>query len=76
MVKMREGNKGLTVKVNLWAMDAYKDKLNSNDARRWMQGVITNADTKQEKHFHDAGELLTILSKWNVVKFKELKKKR
>ena len=76
MVKMRVGNKGLTVKVNFWAMDEYKDQLTSNDARLWMRGVITHADTAEEKHFHDAGELLTILSKWNVAKFKELKKNR
>jgi len=32
------------------------------------------ADTKEVKKFNDPGELISILGKWNVQKYKELKK--
>ena len=73
-MKMRAGNKGLTVKVNLWALEAYKDQFDSEMARLWMKGQVTHADTKEIKKFNDAGELVSILGKWNAAKLRELKK--
>ena len=70
---MRSGNKGLTVKINLWALDAYKDQFDSEAARLWIKGQVTHADTKETKKFNDAGELLTILGKWNAAKLRSLK---
>jgi len=78
MKTMREGNKGLTVKLNLWALDedVYPD-FDSEKARLWIKGQITHADPPHEsKKFNDAGELLTILGKWNAEKFRELKRQK
>lgn len=72
-IVMRSGNKGLTVKINLWALDAYKDAFNSEAARLWIKGQVTHADTGETKKFNDAGELVTILGKWNSVKLRSLK---
>lgn len=72
-VSMRSGNRGLTVKVNLWPLDGYEG-FDSESARLWMKGSVTNADTKEEKKFNDAGELITILGKWNSAKLRELRK--
>jgi hypothetical protein len=65
-------NKGLTVKVNLFALEKYVEHFSSKKARLWMRGVVTNAETGDRKHFNDAGELITILGKWNSQKFKNL----
>ncbi|HEX5423234.1 MAG TPA: hypothetical protein VFW94_06775, partial [Candidatus Acidoferrales bacterium] len=62
---MRSGNKGLTVKINLWALEKYQDHFNAERARLWIKGEITNADTQARKKFNDAGELISILGKWN-----------
>lgn len=70
---MKAGNKGLTVKINLWALDAYKDQFDAEMARLWIKGMITNADTGERKMFNDPGELVTTLGKWNVAKLKALK---
>jgi hypothetical protein len=37
-----------------------------------MLGQVTRANGDVEK-FHDAGELISILAKWNTEKYKELK---
>lgn len=71
---MRAGNKGLTVKVNLFALKKYEDDFNSEMARLWMKGTVTHADSGEEVHFNDAGELITILGKWNAAKLRLLKK--
>ena len=71
---MRAGNKGLTVKVNLWALDKYKQNFDSEMARLWIKGQVTHADTGEARKFNDAGELLSILGRWNVGKLKALKK--
>jgi hypothetical protein len=70
-VLMRRGNKGLTVKVNLFPTHLSG---NTYDARRYIKGQVVNADTNKKRMFNDAGELLTILGEWNVEKFKELRK--
>ena len=72
VITMRSGNKGLTVKINLWALDKYKENFDSQMARLWITGVVTNADSGEEKVFNDAGELLTILGKWNTKKLRSL----
>ena len=74
-ITMRRGNKGLTVKINLWALEKYLQEFDSEAARLWIKGQATNADTGDEKKFNDAGELLSILGKWNARKFRELKKR-
>ncbi len=71
---MRRENKGLTARINLWALEKYVEDFNSEKARLWIRGSVTNAETGEEKKFNDAGELLTILGKWNVAKFKQLRK--
>jgi hypothetical protein len=73
-ITMRSDNTGLTVKVNLWSMAKYLDSYNADRAHHWIAGQITHSNGKIRK-FNDAGELLTILSKWNTEKFKELKAK-
>ncbi len=72
---MRSTNKGLTAKINFWALEKYVDDFNAEKARLWIKGEIVNAETKEKKKFNDAGELITILGKWNVAKFKQLRKK-
>ena len=61
-VRMRPGNKGLTVKINLWPVEKDYD---AQTARLWIAGMATNAATKEEDFFNDPGELLTILGEWN-----------
>jgi hypothetical protein len=73
-MSMRSDNKGLTVRINLFAMEQYLSELDSAKARRWILGQITNAETKEKKMFHDAGELISTLGKWNAAKFKQLRK--
>jgi hypothetical protein len=74
-LSMRGDNAGLTVKVNLWALEKYQDNFDTEMARLWIKGSVTNAETKEEKKFNDAGELISILGKWNVAKFKQLREK-
>ena len=75
-ITMRAGNMGLTVKINLWALDAYKDDFDSEAARLWIKGQVTHADTGEIKKFNDSGELITILGKWNAAKLRSLKDAR
>jgi hypothetical protein len=75
-ITMRPGNKGLTVKINLWALEKYMANFDSESARLWIKGQLTHADTGEVKKFNDAGELISILGKWNSEKFKELKGKK
>jgi hypothetical protein len=70
---MRAGNKGLTVRVNLWALEKYKEGFNSEMAHLWIKGTVTHADTGEQKNFNDAGALITILGKWNAAKLRSLK---
>lgn len=73
---MRETNKGLTVKINLWSLEKYPE-FNSEMARLCIKGEVTNADESREsKLFNDAGELISILGKWNVAKLKQLRNKK
>ncbi len=71
-ITMKSGNKGLTVALNFFPLVPF-DEFDSVMARLWMKGQVTNADTKQVKKFNDAGELVTILGKWNAEKFRERK---
>jgi hypothetical protein len=75
-ISMHTGNKGLTVKINLWALEKYLDDFDALKARLWIRGSVTNAETGAEKKFNDPGELITILGKWNTAKFKQLRKAR
>ena len=74
-LSMRSTNKGLTARINFWALEKYVDDFNAEKARLWIKGEITNAETKNKKKFNDAGELITILGKWNVEKLKKLREK-
>jgi hypothetical protein len=67
-------NKGLTVAINLWALEKYLDKFDAKQARSYIQGQVTNAETRKHRIFNDAGQLLTILGEWNVAKFKQLQR--
>jgi len=40
-----------------------------------MKGQVTHADTGAVKKFNDAGELISILGKWNAAKLRDLKRK-
>lgn len=67
---MRPGNKGLTVAINLWPS---KKDFNAERARLRIKGQATNAHTRKVAKFNDAGELISILGKWNVEKLKQIK---
>ena len=73
-LKMRAGNKGLMVKINFWALEKYVESFDSEMARLWMKGQVTHADTGEVVKFNDAGELVSVLGKWNSAKFREVKK--
>lgn len=73
MTTMRSDNKGLTVKVNLFSMEKFLERFDSKKARLWMKGVVTNA-TGERANFNDAGELISILGKWNSKRFRDLQK--
>ena len=73
-VTMRSDNKGLTVKINIWSLEKFLDKYDSARARLFIRGQATHADTGKTKIFNDAGELITILGKWNAEKVKKLKR--
>ena len=74
VLSMRKSNKGLTVRINLWALEKYLGDFDSQKARLWIVGEVTNAETDERRKFNDAGELVSILGKWNVAKFKQLRK--
>ncbi len=73
-LQMRSGNSGLTVKVNLWSMETNIAGFNSERARLWIKGQVTHGDTREVKKFNDPGELISVLAKWNVAQYKQLKK--
>ena len=73
-VRMRAGNTGLTVKVNLWSLAKVKDQFNAESARLWIKGQVTHADTGKVEKFNDGGRLLSILGKWNASQLRDLKK--
>ncbi len=75
-IKMRVGNTGLTVKVNLWSMSKKIDQFTSESAKLWIKGQVTHSDTGKVEKFNDPGELITILGKWNIGKYKDLKGKK
>jgi hypothetical protein len=74
-MSMRADNDGLTVRVNLFALTNFLDDVKTRRARLWIKGLVTNAETKKAIVFNDAGELITILGKWNTAKFKQLRAK-
>jgi hypothetical protein len=63
----------VTVKINLWALEKYVPDFNAERARLWIKGQVTNAENGDVRKFNDAGELITILGKWNTAKFKQLR---
>jgi hypothetical protein len=58
----------------LWALEKYLEDFDSQKARLWIVGEVTNAETDEKRKFNDPGELISILGKWNVAKFKQLRK--
>ena len=68
-MEAREGNNGLTVKVNLWPAEECAQKFGVENTRLWITGVITSADTGEAKHFKNPEELIAILDKWNLTKW-------
>jgi hypothetical protein len=67
---MKAGNKGLTVRVNLFPLKLEKT---GTYASFVMKGVVTNADTKVTRKWNHPGELLLILGKWNADKHRSRK---
>ena len=70
-MKLNEGNKGLTVALNMFPFE--ETIVDAELARQYFRGQLVNVDTKENKKFRNAGDLLKILSKWQGAKFKELK---
>jgi len=72
-MKLKSDNKGLTVAINFWSLEKYVEDFDSQMARLWVKGTVTNADGRESKKFNDAGDLIKILGKWNAAKFRQLK---
>ena len=72
--KIKSKNKGLTVKLNLFSLDSYLEDFNSEKARLWIKGQVVNSHTDEKKIFNDAGELISILEKWNSAQLTNLNK--
>lgn len=68
-----EGN-GLSVKLNLWALEKYKENFTPQMARHHIKGMATNGLTGEKKMFNDAGQLLSIVGHWNASQLRRLKK--
>jgi len=71
---MAKETKGLKVTVNLFSLERWKADFTAEGARLWIKGTVTNAESKEQKLFNDAGELITILGRWNRDKLASLKK--
>ena len=69
-IKMKAGNKGLTVKLNLFPI---KEGASSRFAKLVLTGDVTNADTGKRKKWNHPGELLLILGNWNAEKHRSKK---
>ena len=71
--KSGKNNKGLTVRINLFSLDSYLKEFDSEKARLWIKGQVVNEQTDEKKLFNDAGELVSILGKWNAAQFRHLR---
>ncbi|MFA6093550.1 MAG: hypothetical protein WC986_11425 [Elusimicrobiota bacterium] len=71
---IKTGNTGLTVKVYLWPLTKEQENFDSERARLWIKGKVTDSETGQVKNFNDAGELVSILGKWNARRLKQMKR--
>lgn len=71
--KSGKTNKGLTVRINLFSLDSYLTEFNSERARLWIKGQVVNEQTDEKKLFNDAGELVSVLGKWNAAQFRRLR---
>jgi hypothetical protein len=76
--KRSDTPKGLKVEIVLWHMKGRKKNFMSKDARLWIRGEIKNVNGPTSKRrriiFNDAGQLLTILGKWNAEKLRDFRK--
>ena len=52
-LQIRRTSKGLTVKINFWALEKYVEDFNARRARLWMRDDVTNAETCEHKKFND-----------------------
>ena len=68
--------KGLKVEIVLWHLDKRSRAFRSKHARLWIRGDVTKIDggKRERKKFNDAGELITILGRWNAAKLRELRR--
>ena len=73
-ITMHSDNKGLTVAINFWSMAKELDQFSADRAKHRIKGQAKNVGTGEKKKFNTAGELLGLLSKWNLAQFKKLKK--
>ena len=69
-ITIKSGNRGLTVALNLFPLEPLEN-FYSRSARLWMMGQVRNVDTGDVKKFNDAGQLISILGKWNSEKYKD-----
>lgn len=65
-------NRGLTVRINLWALDS-DPNANAEYAKIALWGQATNEHTGEVKKFNEPGDLLTTLGKWNAAQLKALR---
>jgi hypothetical protein len=72
-ITLRTGNKGLTVALNFFSINKDLKEFDSQTARSWFRGQVKHVDTKEVVKFNDAGQLITILGRWNSARYKELK---
>jgi len=62
---MKTGNNKATNNfiIRFWSKKHYNDEVGAKQFENIYRGTITNAQTKEEQHFHNAGEFLSILEK-------------
>ena len=74
-ITMNTDNDGVTCRINLFSLRTYLDDHDAMSASLYLRGDILNAETGIKVKFQNPGELLTVLSRWNRDKFKQLKRK-
>jgi hypothetical protein len=57
-------------------MKTFLSDFDAERARLYIKGQVTNVGTGDDEKFNDAGELISILGKWNTAKFQQLKKEK
>lgn len=68
--------KGLKAEIVLWPLDNRPEDFTSKHARLWIRGDVSKVEgTKRvRKKFNDAGQLISILGKWNAEMLREFRR--